>query len=89
MTICLKCPGGQTTAFPGTSNKTMCQSKCLLKYESCSSNITSLVYLSRETEVGIYTEDPRYNDGVYYQRFCCKIEFAVVQKLDRTHPKRQ
>ena len=29
------------------------------------------------------TEDPRYNDGVSCQRFCCKIEFAVIKKLDR------
>ena len=36
-----------------------------------------------------YTEDPRYNDSVYYQRFCCKIEFAVIKKLDRTHLKHQ
>ena len=28
------------------------------------------------------TEDPRYNDSVCYQRFCCKIEFAVIKKLD-------
>ena len=28
------------------------------------------------------TEDPRYNDSVCYQIFCCKIEFAVVKKLD-------
>ena len=27
-------------------------------------------------------EDPRYNDSVCYQRFCCKIEFAVIKKLD-------
>ena len=27
-----------------------------------------------------YTEDPRYNDTVCYQRFCCKIEFAVSYK---------
>ena len=75
--------------FPGSSNKTMCQSKFLLKYESSSSNITSLVSLRREIEVGIYTEDPRYNDGVCYQRFCCKIELAVVKKLDRTYLKHQ
>ena len=30
------------------------------------------------------TEDPRYNDTVYYQRLCCQIEFAVIKKLDRT-----
>ena len=36
-----------------------------------------------------YTEDPRYNDIVCYQRFCCKIEFAVIKKLDRTHVKHQ
>ena len=28
------------------------------------------------------TEDPRYNDSVCFQRFCCKIEFAVMKKLD-------
>ena len=28
------------------------------------------------------TEDPRYNDSVCYQRFCCKIEFAVIKELD-------
>ena len=28
------------------------------------------------------TEDPRYNDNVCYERFCCKIEFAVIKKLD-------
>ena len=27
------------------------------------------------------TEDPRYNDTVCYQRFCCKIKFAVIKKL--------
>ena len=35
------------------------------------------------------TEDPRYNDSVCYQSFCCKIEFAVVNKLDRNHLKHQ
>ena len=28
------------------------------------------------------TEDPRYNDSVCYQGFCCKIEFVVIKKLD-------
>ena len=28
-----------------------------------------------------YTEDPRYNDSVCYQRLGCKIEFAVIKKL--------
>ena len=28
------------------------------------------------------TEDPRYNDSVCYQRFWCKIEFAIIKKLD-------
>ena len=26
------------------------------------------------------TEDPHYNDSVRYQRFCCKIELAVIKK---------
>ena len=29
-----------------------------------------------------HTEDPRYNDIVCCQRVCCKIEFAVIKKLD-------
>ena len=24
----------------------------------------------------------RYNDSVCYQRFCCKIEFAIIKKID-------
>ena len=28
------------------------------------------------------TEDPHYNDSVCYRRFCCKIEFAIIKKLD-------
>ena len=35
------------------------------------------------------TEDPRDNDSVCYQRFCCKIEFSVMKKLDKTHLKHQ
>ena len=35
------------------------------------------------------TEDPRFNDSVCCQNFCCKIEFAVVKRLDRTHLKHQ
>ena len=29
-----------------------------------------------------FTEDPRYNDSVCYQRFCYKTEFAVIKKLN-------
>ena len=36
-----------------------------------------------------HTEDPRYNDRVCYQRFCCKIEFAVIKKLDRSRLKQE
>ena len=32
--------------------------------------------------MNLITEDPHYNDSVCYQRFCCKIEFAVIKKLD-------
>ena len=29
-----------------------------------------------------HTENPRYNNSVCYQRFCCiKIEFAIIKKL--------
>ena len=28
------------------------------------------------------TDDPHYKDSVCYQRLCCKIEFAVIKKLD-------
>ena len=30
----------------------------------------------------INKEDPHYKDSVCYQRFCCKIKFAVIKKLD-------
>ena len=36
-----------------------------------------------------YTENTRNNDSVCYQRFCCKTEFAVIKKVDRTHLKHQ
>ena len=36
-----------------------------------------------------HTEDPRYNDSICHQRFCCKIEYAVIKKLVRTHLKHQ
>ena len=29
----------------------------------------------------LFTEDPSYSDLVCYQRFCCLIEFAVINKL--------
>ena len=29
-----------------------------------------------------HTDDPRYDDSVCYQTFRCKIEFAVIKKLD-------
>ena len=28
------------------------------------------------------TEDPHYDDSVCYQRLCCKMEFAVIKKLE-------
>ena len=31
------------------------------------------------------TGNPRYNDSVCYQRFCCIIEFAVIKKVDKTY----
>ena len=34
---------------------------------------------SRNTEPS--TEDPRYDDSGCYQRFCSKIEFAVIKYL--------
>ena len=30
----------------------------------------------------VATNDPCYDDSVCYQRFCCKIEFAVIKKLN-------
>ena len=36
-----------------------------------------------------FSEDPRYDDSICYQRCCCIIEFAVLKKLDRTHLKDQ
>ena len=28
------------------------------------------------------TDNPRYKDSVCYQKFCCKIEFSTIKKLD-------
>ena len=36
----------------------------------------------RVNQLDLGTEEPRYNDSVCYQRFFCKIEFAVIKKLD-------
>ena len=34
-------------------------------------------------KIGSYCiDDPRYNDCACNQKFCCKIEFAVIKKLD-------
>ena len=30
----------------------------------------------------VFDGDPCYNGIVCYQRFCCKIEFAVIKELD-------
>ena len=35
-----------------------------------------------DLEFRIFRRFNRYNDSVCYQRFCCKIEFAVIKKLD-------
>ena len=43
--------------------------------------IHELVDWFRSSWLFAYTEDPRYNDSVCYQRFCYKIEFAVIKKL--------
>ena len=31
-----------------------------------------------------YTEDPHYNDGVCYERVCCKI-FKAILKIQKTY----
>ena len=51
---------------------------CLCGQERC----RSVGRESLGTVLFCTTEDPRYNDSVCYQRFCCKIEFAVIKKLD-------
>ena len=38
--------------------------------------------LARTISIEWSTVDPRYNDTVCYQRFGCKIEFAVIKKLN-------
>ena len=40
-------------------------------------------------DINFCAEDALYNDSVCFQRFCCKIAFAVVKKLDRVHLKHQ
>ena len=37
----------------------------------------------------LVTNDTRYNDTVCYQRFCCKIEFAVIKNLIGTRLKHE
>ena len=52
-------------------------------------NMNVFLFISKnELEIDVFnvTEDPRYNDSACYQRFCCKIEFAVLKKLDRAQP---
>ena len=44
---------------------------------------------SFQNKAELYTEDPRFNDSVCYQRLCCEIEFALIKKLDMTHLKQQ
>ena len=44
----------------------------ILKYEQIALHAVSLL---------LHIEDPRYNDSVCYQRFCCYIKFAVIKKL--------
>ena len=39
-------------------------------------------FCTKDATNALHTEDPRYNDSVCYQRFCCKIEFAVIEQLD-------
>ena len=48
-----------------------------IEYESQTTKKTRMADLFIES----YTEDHRYNDSVCYQRFCCKIEFAVIKKF--------
>ena len=53
-------------------------------------NIRSCMYIINiYKNIYGYKEDPRYNDNVCYQRYCCKIKFAVLKKLDRTYLKHQ
>ena len=75
-------PRKQSRSYAQVShNGYMYRTKCLVKFHVRE----VVVYISILSEVGFkrYTEDPRYNDSVCYQRFCCKIEFAVLKKLDR------
>ena len=54
--------------------------------QQCNNNnlfITIIIIISSSSSSSSSsTEDPRYNDSVCYQRFGCKIEFALVKKID-------
>ena len=46
-----------------------------------SSDLSALILrFLRHIIVSLNTKYPRYNDSVCYQRFCCKIEFAIIKK---------
>ena len=47
-------------------------------------NVSQSEIITNHLVIERNTENPRYNDSVCYQRFCCKIEFTVihVKKLD-------
>ena len=77
----------------GITIKYVGMSVCTLKYffsEEKRAYLSPLAYCYWFAQEAKYiTENPRYNDNVYYQRFCCKIELAVIKILDMTHLKHQ
>ena len=88
--VCLPvCKLSQHRAKPENSTEVsaacyyQCQAKLLFLFLQCH----CVPYSQRLPLFCIFkvhrtTEDPHYNDSVCYQRFCCKIEFAVIKKLD-------
>ena len=61
---------------------------CFFKYHVTTKNLSLFFSISIFNFIDfymtlhVYTKGPHYNDSVCYQRFCYKIKFAVIKKLD-------
>ena len=68
--------------------KTASDSICGTKTEKLLYRIFNIVlHAAYQTGLLMYREDPRFYDSVCYQTFCCKIEFAVIKKLEMDQSK--
>ena len=59
--------------------------KSVVRLTDCP-DMTLDVYRGRKTTM---QQQQKYNESACYQRFCCKIDFAVIKKFGRAHLKQQ